>query len=65
MLYTGFLGWQWRQTRTMGADLSSLRKQLPKAMPWWDAPKLSLEHVLCVTKLIRWLLLTQLMSYDE
>jgi len=30
MLYTGFLGWQWRQTRTMGADLSDLRKQLPK-----------------------------------
>ena len=30
MLYTGFLGWQWRQTRTLGADISSLRKQLPK-----------------------------------
>lgn len=30
MLYTGFLGWQWRQTRTLGADISNLRKQLPK-----------------------------------
>lgn len=30
MLYTGFLGWQWRQTRTLGADLSALRKKLPK-----------------------------------
>lgn len=30
MLYTGFLGWQWHQTRTLGADLSALRKQLPK-----------------------------------
>ncbi|CAK9111861.1 unnamed protein product [Durusdinium trenchii] len=29
-LYTGFLGWQWRQTRTLGADLSALRKKLPK-----------------------------------
>eukprot|EP00441_Pelagodinium_beii_P038163 CAMPEP_0197650714 /NCGR_PEP_ID=MMETSP1338-20131121/31111_1 /TAXON_ID=43686 ORGANISM="Pelagodinium beii, Strain RCC1491" /NCGR_SAMPLE_ID=MMETSP1338 /ASSEMBLY_ACC=CAM_ASM_000754 /LENGTH=259 /DNA_ID=CAMNT_0043225179 /DNA_START=47 /DNA_END=826 /DNA_ORIENTATION=+ len=29
-LYTGFLGWQWRQTRLVGVELSDLRKQLPK-----------------------------------
>lgn len=29
-LYSGFLGWQWRQTRELGAELSGLRKQLPK-----------------------------------
>jgi len=29
-LYTGFLGWQWRQTRLVGVELADLRKQLPK-----------------------------------
>jgi len=29
-LFTGFLGWQWRQTRLAGVELSDLRKQLPK-----------------------------------
>ncbi|CAE7173156.1 unnamed protein product [Symbiodinium microadriaticum] len=29
-LYAGFLGWQWRQTRELGVELSGLRKQLPK-----------------------------------
>ena len=29
-LYAGFLGWQWRQTREMGTELSALRKKLPK-----------------------------------
>jgi len=29
-LYTGFLGWQWRQTRLVGVEISDLRKQVPK-----------------------------------
>jgi hypothetical protein len=29
-LYTGYLGWQWRQTRVVGMELVDLRKQLPK-----------------------------------
>ncbi|CAJ1369171.1 unnamed protein product [Effrenium voratum] len=29
-LYTGYLGWQSRQVRTLGAEVSGLRKQLPK-----------------------------------
>lgn len=32
-LYTGFLGWQWRQTRLIGVELSDLRKTLPKEDP--------------------------------
>jgi len=28
--YTGFLGWQWRQTRLIGVEVADLRKQLPK-----------------------------------
>mmetsp|Transcript_48843 Transcript_48843/g.151358 ORF Transcript_48843/g.151358 Transcript_48843/m.151358 type:complete len:276 (+) Transcript_48843:110-937(+) len=28
--YTGFLGWQWRQTRLIGAEVADLRKQIPK-----------------------------------
>jgi len=32
-LYTGFLGWQWRQTRLIGVELSDLRKQVPKEDP--------------------------------
>jgi hypothetical protein len=31
-LYTGFLGWQWRQTRLIGVEVADLRKQLPKDM---------------------------------
>jgi len=27
--YTGYLGWQWRSLRTVGADISALKKQLP------------------------------------
>mmetsp|Transcript_104012 Transcript_104012/g.335387 ORF Transcript_104012/g.335387 Transcript_104012/m.335387 type:complete len:282 (-) Transcript_104012:320-1165(-) len=30
-LYTGFLGWQWRQTRLVGIEVADLRKQLPKS----------------------------------
>eukprot|EP00419_Tripos_fusus_P069996 CAMPEP_0172891104 /NCGR_PEP_ID=MMETSP1075-20121228/143010_1 /TAXON_ID=2916 /ORGANISM="Ceratium fusus, Strain PA161109" /LENGTH=259 /DNA_ID=CAMNT_0013745507 /DNA_START=1 /DNA_END=777 /DNA_ORIENTATION=+ len=29
-LYTGFLGWQWRQTRVVGMEISDLRAQVPK-----------------------------------
>lgn len=29
-LYTGFLGWNWRQTRLIGVEIADLRKQLPK-----------------------------------
>jgi len=32
-LYTGFLGWQWRQTRLVGVELADLRKTLPKEDP--------------------------------
>lgn len=32
-LYTGFLGWQWRQTRLISGELSDLRKTLPKQDP--------------------------------
>jgi len=32
-LYTGFLGWQWRQTRLISGELSDLRKTLPKTDP--------------------------------
>lgn len=32
-LYTGFLGWQWRQTRLISGELSDLRKTLPKEDP--------------------------------
>eukprot|EP00438_Fugacium_kawagutii_P009460 Skav202071 [mRNA] locus=scaffold1138:742174:746431:- [translate_table: standard] len=56
MLYTGFLGWQWRQTRTLGADLSSLRKQLPKAgaPPWqWWEPDEDPEHESAATKSLK------------
>jgi hypothetical protein len=31
-LYTGFLGWQWRQTRLVGMEISDLRKQVPKSL---------------------------------
>jgi len=31
--YTGFLGWQWRQTRLIGVEVADLRKQLPKEDP--------------------------------
>ncbi|CAE7679209.1 unnamed protein product [Symbiodinium microadriaticum] len=37
-LYAGFLGWQWRQTREMGVELSGLRKKLPKEAPEEDSP---------------------------
>jgi len=30
-LYTGYLGWQWRQLRTVGADLTALKKKMPSA----------------------------------
>mmetsp|Transcript_94151 Transcript_94151/g.265876 ORF Transcript_94151/g.265876 Transcript_94151/m.265876 type:complete len:297 (+) Transcript_94151:55-945(+) len=30
MLYSGFLGWQWRRTRLIAGDISALKKQLPK-----------------------------------
>jgi len=29
-LYTGYLGWQWRQTRMVGVEITDLRKQVPK-----------------------------------
>jgi len=29
-LYTGLLGWNWRRARLIGADISDLRKQMPK-----------------------------------
>lgn len=32
-LYTGFLGWQWRQTRLVGVELADLRKTLPDEDP--------------------------------
>lgn len=32
-LYTGFLGWQWRQTRLVGVEIADLRKTLPKEQP--------------------------------
>lgn len=28
--YTGYLGWQWRSLRTVGADLSALKKKVPE-----------------------------------
>lgn len=28
-LWTGYLGWQWRRTRTIPEELKELRKQLP------------------------------------
>ncbi|KAI8468074.1 MAG: hypothetical protein J3K34DRAFT_386507 [Monoraphidium minutum] len=30
-LYAGYLGWQWRRTRTIGDDIKALKAQLPKA----------------------------------
>lgn len=29
-LYSGFAGWQWRQTRLVGLEINDLRKQIPK-----------------------------------
>jgi hypothetical protein len=28
--YAGYLGWQWRRTRTIGEDIKALKAQLPK-----------------------------------
>lgn len=29
-MYAGWLGWQWRRTRTIGDDIKALKAQLPK-----------------------------------
>jgi hypothetical protein len=29
-VYAGYLGWQWRRTRTIGDDIKALKAQLPK-----------------------------------
>jgi hypothetical protein len=29
-VYAGYLGWQWRRTRTIGDDIKGLKAQLPK-----------------------------------
>lgn len=36
--YAGFLGWQWRRTRTIGDDIKALKAQLPKVAEGETAP---------------------------
>jgi hypothetical protein len=36
--YAGFLGWQWRRTRTIGDDIKALKAQLPKPAEGEAAP---------------------------
>ncbi|GBF91379.1 hypothetical protein Rsub_04119 [Raphidocelis subcapitata] len=36
--YAGFLGWQWRRTRTIGDDIKALKAQVPKAPQGEGAP---------------------------
>jgi len=43
-LYTGFLGWQWRQTRVVGMEIADLRKTLPKKQPKEDDEHHDHEH---------------------
>lgn len=40
-LYAGYLGWQWRRVRTIGDEISALKKQLPA--PVEGAPPSPLE----------------------
>lgn len=44
-LYSGFLGWQWRQTRLVGLELSDLRKQLPKEEDPEAAPSRAVQAI--------------------
>ena len=30
-IYTGYLGWQWRRTRTIGKEIDALKSQLPSS----------------------------------
>jgi hypothetical protein len=36
--WAGWLGWQWRRTRTIGDDIKALKAQLPKPAADGEAP---------------------------
>ena len=40
-IYTGYLGWQWRRTRTIGKEIDALKSQLPSSEEGELSPAMS------------------------